>query len=117
MGKESGAEDGHAPEEGQDPRLWTGLAWLALEADQAGSPATLTTAAGLPLLDLGPCALIDGVVDRHDDAHVRRLGVVVLASHRRVELRLRRIHPFFLVITRNGGNLSGGGEGSRCWSG
>ena len=117
MDTEGGAEEGHAPEEGQDPRFRTGLAWLSLEADQADPPAALATAAGLPLLDVRPSALINGVVDGHDDAHIRRLGVVVFAGHRRVELRLGRVHPIFLIIARNGGDLSGGGEESWSWSG
>lgn len=111
------SENGHAPEEAQDSRLWTALARFSLEADQAYTPAPLTTTAGLPLLDVRPSALINGVMDGYNNAHVWRLGIVVLAGHRRVELRLRRVHPVFLVITRDGGYLSGGGEDSRCRSG
>ena len=80
FGTESGKK-GYAPEEGQDPRLGTGLSGLTLEADQAYTPAALPTATGLPLLDMGPGALVHGVVDGHNDAHVWRFGIVVLACH------------------------------------
>ena len=100
----------YVPEEGQDSRLWAGLRWSALEADQTNASTALRATSCLPLLDVGPRALIHGVVNGYDDLHVRRAGIVVLACHGRVELRLGGIHPVFLVAARDGGDLARGGE-------
>jgi hypothetical protein len=108
----------NSPEEGQDPRLGTGLARSTLETDQTDTSALFdvaSTASGLPLFDVGPSALVDGVVYGYYDAHVRRFRIVLLSRHRCVELGLGWVHPLFIVITRDGGDLSGGREGFWDW--
>lgn len=70
----------------------------------------LSAASCLPLLDVRPRALVHGVVDGHDDLHVRRPGIVVLARHGRVKLHLGGIHPVFLVAAGDGRDLARGGE-------
>ena len=100
----------YVPEEVRDPRLWAGLPWSALEADQTNASTTLPATSCLPLVDVRPRALIHGVVDGYDDLHVQRAGIVVLACHGHVELRLGGVHPVFLVAARDGGDLARGRE-------
>ena len=99
-----------SPEKGQDPRLWAGLPWSALETDQTDAPTALPTASRFPFLDVRPRTLVHGVVDGYDDLHVRRPGIVVLTRHRRVELRFGRVYPVSIVAARDGRELAGGGE-------
>jgi hypothetical protein len=107
--RERGGE-GRSPEKGQNPRLWAGLPWFALETDQTDAPTALPTTSRLPFPDVRPRALVHGVVDGHDDLHVWRPGIVVLARHRRVELCFRRVYPVSFVAAGDGRELAGGGE-------
>lgn len=62
-----------SPESDIDPRLWRPLLRSTLEADQP-DPTTLgPTLPSLPLQYLCPGLLVDGVVDRHDGAHIGRV--------------------------------------------
>ena len=106
---------GYSPEQGQNSRLWAELPWFALETDQTDASTAFPATSRLPVLDVRPRALVHGIVDGHDDLHVRRLRIVVLARHRCEELCLGGVHPIFFVAARDGGELAGGGEGS--WSG
>ncbi|KAI7326913.1 hypothetical protein KC326_g155 [Hortaea werneckii] len=69
-----------------------GLA-VAGEGDELGSATGLTTPPFLPSLDLRPCPLIDGVMNRHNARHVLGLGLVPLALHRVEEHLLARVDP------------------------
>jgi hypothetical protein len=80
------------PDQGLEPRPRAQVARPALKADEP-RPAARVRAAGLPAEDLRPRPLVHRVVDGHDDAHVRCLRLVLLACHRREELRLGRVHP------------------------
>ena len=99
-----------SPEERQNSRLWAALPWSALETDQTDAPTALSTTPSLPVPDVRPRALVDGVVDRHDYLHVRRAGIVLLARHRGVELCLGGVDPVFVVAAGDRGELAGGGE-------
>lgn len=45
-------------------------------------------------------------MDRDDDTHVIRLGVVILAGHGGEELGLGGIDPLFAVAARDGGDFA-----------
>jgi hypothetical protein len=65
-------------------------------------PAASIRPAGLPALYFVPCALVDGVVDGHNGAHVGGFGVEGFAPHGVEEHLLRRVDPIsgFLVGAR-----------------
>lgn len=89
------------------------LARFALEVDELHPAARLAPAAGLPLHDLGPGALVDGVVDWHDGLHIGGLGVVVLSRHRSEELGLGGIDPVSVGGFRDGGDFTRCGQRGR----
>ena len=84
------------PPQPQPPRPRTHPAAVPAKTPQLGPPAPLILLSGeppFPALDLGPGALVDGVVDRHDGRHVRGVGSVVLAPHGVEEHLLGRVDP------------------------
>ena len=84
------------PPQPQPPRPRTDLRAIPAETPQHRPIARRVLPAReppFPPLDLGPRALVDGVVDRHDGRHVRGVRVVVLAAHGVEEHLLRRVDP------------------------
>lgn len=84
------------PPQPQPPRPRTHAPAVPRETPQLGPAAARVGRGGeaaFPRLDLGPGALVDGVVDGHDGGHVGGGGVVVFAPHGVEEHLFRRVDP------------------------
>jgi hypothetical protein len=80
------------PEQAAQPRLRTVVRWSALETYEAGLAAFFLVEI-LPLQDLFPGLLVDGVVDCQNAAHVVLARAPALPLHGVVKHLFRRIDP------------------------